>query len=41
MKSLHCNIAEIMLCAMNEEQSTVAGLATLLQALDEELTDGK
>jgi len=30
-----------MLCAMNEEQGMVAGLATLSQALDEELTDGR
>ena len=41
MKSLQCEVAEIMLHATNEEQGTVAGLAVLLQALDEDLTDGK
>jgi hypothetical protein len=30
-----------MLHATNEERGTVAGLAVLSQALDEELTDGK
>jgi hypothetical protein len=40
-KSLHCDVTEIMLCATNEERGTVAGLAALSQALDEELTDGK
>jgi hypothetical protein len=41
MKSLQCDVAEIMLRATNEERGTVAGLAALSQALDEELTDGK
>ena len=41
MKSLQCDVAEIMLHAMNEEWGMVAGLAALSQALDKELTDGK
>ena len=41
MKSLQCDVAEIMLRAMNKEWRMVAGLAALSQALDEELTDGK
>jgi len=41
MKSLQCNVAEIMLHATNEEWGIVAGLATLSQALDKELTDGE
>jgi hypothetical protein len=35
------DVAEIMLRATNEERGTVAGLAALAQALDEEHPDGK
>jgi hypothetical protein len=38
--SLLYNTAEIMLKATNEECGTVAGLAALSQALDEEHLDG-
>jgi len=41
MKSLQCDVTELMLRTMNAEWGTVAGLAALSQALDEELTDGK
>jgi hypothetical protein len=41
MKSLQCDVAEIMLRATNKERGMVAGLAVLLQALDEDLMDGK
>jgi hypothetical protein len=38
--SLLCKTAEIMLKATNEERGTIAGLAMLSQALEEEHADG-
>jgi len=39
--SIQSNVAEIMLRATNEERGTVAGLAALSQALDDEHVDGE
>jgi hypothetical protein len=38
--SLPCKTAEIMLKATNKERGTIAGLAKLSQALEEEHADG-
>lgn len=39
--SIQNDVAEIMLRATNEERGTVAGLAALSQALDDEHADGE
>ena len=40
MDSLPHDVAQIMLCATNDEQGTVAGIVALSQALDDKYADG-